>query len=147
MDSKLNSFKGQGLKKVVMKKTGKLLNSINCTTITLVPKVRKPSVKEYGPFFLHSNDLYKVLTTRLKTVVDFISNRDRKKKKGKKDRPEEMGQLSRFSNHLTLRKTESEVKFFSPAEAEVKEWKRFIFRLLEVESYEWAIKESEAGTF
>ncbi|OMP12986.1 hypothetical protein COLO4_02479 [Corchorus olitorius] len=34
----------------------------------------------------------------------------------------------------------------TPAEAEVPEWKLFMFRLLKVESNEWAKVESEAGT-
>lgn len=56
--------------------TGKILKEINCTTITLVPKVPNPTyVKEFMPIACCTT-LYKlivkVITTRLKLVVDKI---------------------------------------------------------------------------
>nr|XP_009762051.1 PREDICTED: uncharacterized protein LOC104214124 [Nicotiana sylvestris]XP_016492860.1 PREDICTED: uncharacterized protein LOC107812314 [Nicotiana tabacum] len=55
---------------------GKMLRSINCTIVTLVPKVNNPtSVKEFKPITCCSI-IYKlivnIITTKLKTVVDYI---------------------------------------------------------------------------
>lgn len=56
--------------------SGKLLRSINCTTVTLVPKVASPTyVKEYRSIACCTT-LYKViakiLTEKLKIVVDYV---------------------------------------------------------------------------
>ncbi|XP_060182487.1 uncharacterized protein LOC132612182 [Lycium barbarum] len=55
---------------------GRLLRSINCTTITLVPKVTTPNfVKEFRPIACCSTIyklIAKIMTTKLKTVVDYL---------------------------------------------------------------------------
>ncbi|XP_019238406.1 PREDICTED: uncharacterized protein LOC109218498 [Nicotiana attenuata] len=56
--------------------TGKLLKEINCTTVTLIPKMKNPSyVKEFRPIACCST-MYKIiaklLTNRLKLVVDLL---------------------------------------------------------------------------
>ncbi|XP_019255176.1 PREDICTED: uncharacterized protein LOC109233767 [Nicotiana attenuata] len=56
--------------------TGKLLKKINCTTVTLISKVKNPSyVKEFRPIACCST-MYKIiaklLTNRLKLVVDLL---------------------------------------------------------------------------
>ncbi|XP_019240335.1 PREDICTED: uncharacterized protein LOC109220328 [Nicotiana attenuata] len=60
---------------------GKLLKSINCTTVTLVPKVNGPTyVKEFRPIACCSivyKIIAKILTVKLKTVVDYIVGADK----------------------------------------------------------------------
>lgn len=55
---------------------GKMLKSINCTTVTLVPKVTRPKfVKEFRPIACcttHYKIIVKIITSRLKLVVDSI---------------------------------------------------------------------------
>ncbi|XP_060210370.1 uncharacterized protein LOC132637275 [Lycium barbarum] len=56
--------------------TGKLLKGVNCTTITLIPKVPNPTyVKQFRPIACCSTlhkIIAKILTVRLKTAVDFL---------------------------------------------------------------------------
>nr|XP_009611922.1 uncharacterized protein LOC104105365 [Nicotiana tomentosiformis] len=69
---------GKEVKKATMQffQTGKLLKKVNCTTVTLVPKVKNPTfVKEFRPRACCTT-LYKliakVITARLKLVVDYL---------------------------------------------------------------------------
>ncbi|XP_019265436.1 PREDICTED: uncharacterized protein LOC109242998 [Nicotiana attenuata] len=69
---------GEDVIKVVIQffETRKLLREINCTTVTLIPKVTNPNyVKEFRPIACCST-MYKIiaklLTTRLKSVVDYL---------------------------------------------------------------------------
>lgn len=56
--------------------TGKLLKEINCTTVTLIPKVVDPNyMKEFRPIACCSTVyklISKILASRLKRVVDYI---------------------------------------------------------------------------
>lgn len=55
---------------------GKLLKSINCTTITLVPKVNSPTYVKDFRLIACCSTVYKIiakiLTVKLKTLVDYI---------------------------------------------------------------------------
>lgn len=72
---------GEDLSNVVLQffENGKLLKEINCTTVTLIPKVSNSSyVEEFRPIACCSTIykiLSKILTIRLKTVVDYLVGR------------------------------------------------------------------------